>query len=156
MSKRKVEKMIYKMNILFQRKHRISAKMYCLLIRILFSCDIQPGTNINSNVELIHNGLGCVFHPATNIKKNCKIYQNVTIGGNGKIVNGESVNLGAPTLEEGVAVFAGACVLGPITIGKNSIIGANTVVTKDIPPDSLVYGNPAIIKEKKYDYDFNK
>ncbi|MGX8703348.1 MAG: serine O-acetyltransferase [bacterium] len=65
------------------------------------------------------------------------------------------MNQGAPVLEEGVAVFAGACVLGPVTIGENSIIGANAVVTKDVPPNCLVYGNPAVIREKNFEYNFS-
>ena len=85
---------------------------------------------------------------------NTKIYQNVTIGGNGKIINGR-VQTGAPVLQDNVAVFAGACVLGPITIGHDSIIGANSVITKDVPPNSLVFGNPATIKKLNFKYKFD-
>jgi len=154
MKKRKAEVLVDKMNNLFKKKHIKRSLVYSWLLRIVFAFDIQPGTAIDPSVQLIHNGLGCVFHPKVIIEKNCKIYQNVTLGGNGKIVNGLETNLGAPYLEEGVAVFAGACVLGPIRIGKNSIIGANTVITKDVPANSIVFGNPPIIKEKKYDYCF--
>ncbi len=154
MSKRKAEKILIKMNKLHKGKHYKLSEFYSLVLRIVFACDIQPGTIIDEDVELIHNGLGCVIHPKTIIKSKCKIYQNVTLGGNGKIINGEVQNLGAPTLESGVAVFAGACVLGPVTIGENSIIGANAVVTKDVPANSLVYGNPGVVTEKKYDYNF--
>lgn len=154
MKKRKAEKTVIIMNSLFKRKHKVLAGMYAGILRIAFSFDIQPGTSVDPSVQFIHNGLGCVFHPKTIIERNCKIYQNVTLGGNGKIVEGIETNLGAPHLEEGVAVFAGACVLGPIRIGKNSIIGANAVITKDVPENSLVFGNPAVVREKTFDYCF--
>lgn len=152
-SKRQCEKMIYKMTYCYKNKHYRKATIYSKLLRIIFSVDIMPETQIGQNVEFIHNGLGCVIHPKTIINNKCKIYQNVTLGGNGKIVNGKTMK-GAPILEENVAVFAGACVLGPITIGHDSIIGANAVITKDVPPNSLVYGNPANVTELKFKYDF--
>ena len=92
------------------------------------------------------------MHPKTVIGENCKIYQNVTLGGNGKIVNG-STEKGAPTLENNVAVFCGACVLGHITIGHDSYIGANAVVTKDVPPYAVVCGNPAKILKYRFSSD---
>ena len=152
--KRKCEKMIYKMMRHHEKKRKKIAKIYSLILRVVYAIDVQPETKIDENVQFVHNGLGCVLHPKTVIKSGCKIYQNVTIGGNGKIVNGKKQS-GAPVLEENVAVFAGACVLGPIRIGHDSIIGANAVITKDVPPNSLVYGNPATITELKFEYDFN-
>lgn len=152
-NKRKCEKNIYKMINHYKKKRFKIAKTYSVFLRVVYGIDILPETQIGENVEFVHNGLGCVLHPKTKIGSNCKIYQNVTLGGNGKIINAKT-NKGAPTLEENVAVFAGACVLGPITIGHDSIIGANAVITKDVPPKSLVYGNPATITELKFDYDF--
>ena len=155
MSKRKSERLVIKMNACFSKGKNKRAALYSLIIRIVFACDIQPGTSIDETVQLIHNGLGCVFHPKTIIGKNCKIYQNVTLGGNGKIVDGKIMNQGAPILEDNVAVFAGACVLGPITIGAGSVVGANAVITKDVPPHSLVFGNPATVKPLSFEYNFD-
>lgn len=69
------------------------------------------------------------------IEENVSIYQQVTIGDAG----------GAPTLRKGVTVCCGAKVLGPIEIGENSTIGAGAVVTKSVPSNCVVAGNPAII-----------
>lgn len=154
MKKRKAERMVINMNKLYDSKFKKLSILYAWALRLFFSFDIQPGTRIDASVQFVHNGLGCVFHPQTIIKSDCKVYQNVTLGGNGRIVLGEKVNLGGPCLEKGVAVFAGACVLGPITIGEGSIIGANTVITKDVPPHSLVFGNPAMIKDLSFEYSF--
>ena len=132
---------------------KVSQKLYSKLLRIIFACDIPSSVRIGSDVQLPHNGMGVVMHNKTKIGNNCVIYQNVTLGGNGKIVDGK-VNKGGPILEDNVAVFCGACVLGPITIGHDSYIGANAVVTRDVPPNSLVVGNPAVIKERKIEYSF--
>lgn len=151
--RRKAEKLIDKAHYHYVKKHYKIATFYSTMLRIIFSCDIPAEVEFATNSQLVHNGLGCVFHPKTIVSDNCKIYQNVTLGGNGKIINGEVLK-GAPKLEDNVAVFAGACVLGSITIGHDTIIGANAVVTKDVPPHSLVFGNPAIVKELTFGYNF--
>lgn len=72
--------------------------------------------------------------------KNCQIYQQVTIGNNN----------GIPTIGNDVDICAGAKIIGPITIEDDVIIGANAVVTKDIPSHSMVVGVPRkIIKKRK-------
>ena len=145
---RKAEKCFLK-----SRKSKFFKKYYTNMLRIVFACDIPATVEVGEGFELIHNGLGVVIHPRAKFGKNCKVYQNVTIGGNGKIIDGVT-QVGAPIIEDNVAIFAGACVLGPIRIGHDSYIGANAVVTKDVPPNSLVYGNPAVITERKFAYDF--
>lgn len=149
--KRKAEKLAYNAT----RGGEIKKKISHLLLRVLFSCDIPSSVTLGEKVQLVHNGLGVVMHAKTIIGDNCKIYQNVTLGGNGKIINGSTL-IGAPVIEENCAVFSGACVLGPIKIGHDSYIGANAVVTRDVPPNSLVYGNPMIITKRKYEFDFGE
>lgn len=151
---RKAEKLLIRSINAYKRKKLFRAKIYHGVLRSLFSCDILYTADIDETVELVHNGLGCVFHPDVKIEKNCRIYQNVTLGGNGKIVNGEATNKGGPHLEQNVTVFSGACVLGPITIGQGSIIGANAVVIKDVPPNSIAVGVPAVIKPNNTEYNF--
>ncbi|EGA90829.1 serine o-acetyltransferase [Planococcus donghaensis MPA1U2] len=150
---RKAEKILQLSIKSYNDKKIKKAKFYNMILRTVFGCDILYSSKINETVELVHNGLGCVFHPDVKIEENCKIYQNVTLGGNGKKVGGKTINRGGPILRKNVVVFAGACVLGPITIGENSIIGANAVVTKDVPPNSLAVGVPAVIKTKNSEYN---
>lgn len=130
------------------------SKFYKMLLRLVFSADIPCTVKIGKNLRLPHNGLGVIIHQRAVIGDNCVIYQNVTLGGNGVILKDGSVRQGGPVLEDGVAVFSGACVLGPITIGRGSYIGANAVVTKDVPPNSIVVGNPGVIKPRTHDYCF--
>ena len=150
---RRAEKLVQRACNAYKIGNKYRAKIYVYILRVIYACDFSAQIIFDSSSQLVHNGLGCVFHPDTVVGKNCKIYQNVTLGGNGVIKNGKSQK-GGPTLEDNVAVFAGACVLGPITIGHDSIIAANTVVTKNVPPNSLVIRNPAVIKERKFDYKF--
>lgn len=146
---RKAEKLIYSSIRTYKMGLPILPKLYCGILRTFFSCDFFYTAEVARGVEFVHNGLGCVIHPKAKISEGCKIYQNVTLGGNGKIVDGREVNTGGPTLEKNVTVFAGACVLGPITIGHDSIIGANAVVLTDVPPNCIAVGVPAVIKSKK-------
>ncbi len=79
--------------------------------------------------------------------ENCSIYQNVTLG-RGKTINGVDV----PTIENNVTIYAGANIIGGVIVGENSIIGAGAVVVKDVPPNSIVAGNPAkVIRSIKND-----
>ncbi|MDN7226431.1 serine acetyltransferase [Planococcus sp. N064] len=151
---RKAEILINKSISTYQKGIPLLPKLYTLALRTIFACDVMYTTKIHPSVEFIHNGLGCVVHPKAEISAGCKIYQNVTLGGNGKIVDGKKVNQGGPVLCENVTVFSGACILGPVRIGANSIIGANAVVLKDVPPNSIAVGVPAIIKAKNSEYNF--
>lgn len=151
---RQAEKLIFKSIRAYKKGIPILPKLYCILLRVIFACDFKYTASIHSSVQFVHNGLGCVIHPNSKIGEDCKIYQNVTLGGNGKIIDGKAYNQGGPTLEKNVTVFTGACVLGPITIGHDSIIGANAVVLQDVPPNSIAVGIPAVIKPKKSVYNF--
>jgi len=107
--------------------------------------------SLRSSVEITHNTLiggglyiphliGIVIHEDTVIGKNCNISQNVTIG---HLKRGE--RKGSPTIGDNVYIAPGAVILGKIKIGNNVIIGANSVVTKDIPENAVAAGVPAQI-----------
>ena len=89
--------------------------------------------------------MGVVIGETSEISDNVTIYHNVTLGGTSPSINtNEQRNSKRhPTLEENVVVGSGAQILGPVVVGKNSLIGANAVVTKDVPEKSIMAGNPA-------------
>jgi serine O-acetyltransferase len=90
----------------------------------------------------IQHGFATII-AAQSVGSNCWINQQVTIGF--KQTGGE---FGAPILEDDVSIHAGAQVLGPITVGHSSVVGANAVVVKDVPPNSIAVGVPAISRPR--------
>jgi serine O-acetyltransferase len=115
------------------------------LMHHLCSCHIHPAAKIGTGFLIAHVG-GIVVGAGTIIGNNCDIRQNVTFGGNFNKMNEEGRT--QPLLEDSVSVGAGACVLGPVTIGTQSIIGANSVVTRDVPAGKIAFGVPAkVIKD---------
>jgi len=103
--------------------------------------EIHPGAKIGRRVVIDH-GHGIVIGETAEVGDDVMIYQGVTLGGTGKDIGKRH-----PTVESGVMIGAGAVILGNITIGDDSIIGANAVVTHSIPKNSLAVGVPAIIKK---------
>ncbi len=104
--------------------------------------EIHPGATIGKSVMIDH-GYGVVIGETAEIGDNCILYQGVTLGGTGKDTGKRH-----PTLENDVMVSAGAKVLGPLTIGAGSKIGAGSVVLKSVPPHSTVVGVPGrIVKQ---------
>lgn len=104
--------------------------------------EIHPGAQIGEGFFIDH-GHGVVIGETTIIGKNVTLYQGVTLGGTGK-EHGKR----HPTLEDNVMVSAGAKVLGSITIGQNSKIGAGSVVIRDVPPNSTVVGIPGRVAKQ--------
>ena len=99
--------------------------------------EIHPGAKIGKGLFIDH-GMGIVIGETAEIGDNCTIYQNVTLGGTGK----DKTHKRHPTIKEGCIVSSGAKVLGNITVGEFSKIGAGSVVLKDIPPHATVVGIP--------------
>jgi serine O-acetyltransferase len=104
--------------------------------RALTGVEIHPGARIGHGVFIDH-GMGVVIGETTVVGDNCLLYQGVTLGGTGK-EHGKR----HPTLHSNVVVGAGAKVLGAITVGANTRIGAGSVVLRNVAPDSTVVGVP--------------
>lgn len=98
--------------------------------------EIHPGATIGRRVVIDH-GHGIVIGETAEIGDDVMIYQGVTLGGTGKDIGKRH-----PTIENGVMIGAGAKVLGPITIGRNSKVAAGAVVVKDVEPNCTVVGVP--------------
>lgn len=114
-----------------------------MLTRLVFGCYIPHQANIGDNVKFGYGGMGVVVHHDCVIGSNCTIAQGVTLGG-GRGGPGEH-GTGVPVLGDGVGVGAGAKVLGPVHLGDNCVVGANAVVTRDVPANTVVVGVPARI-----------
>ncbi len=112
------------------------------LFRWLTGIEIHPGATIGGCFFIDH-GMGVVIGETAEIGCNVTLYHGVTLGGTSL----EKVKR-HPTLGDGVVVGAGAKVLGAITIGDNSRIGANAVVVKPVPPNSVVVGVPGEIVQR--------
>ena len=115
-------------------------------MRLLTGIEIHPGATIGRRFFIDH-GMGVVIGETAEMGDNVTLYHGVTLGG-------VSLNKGKrhPTLEDNVVVGAGAKILGAITIGADSRIGANAVVVKTVPPNSVVVGVPGqvVVRSKPH------
>lgn len=124
---------------LYKHKRFFLARMVSQWGRGFTNIEIHPGATIGEHLFIDH-GAGVVIGETAIIGNNVTIYHGVTLGGTGKQKGKRH-----PTVEDNVLVGAGAKVLGPVTVGEGSRIGANSTVLKDIPPDSTAVGTPAVI-----------
>lgn len=126
---------------LHHKGHKRLAVILWKLNRIIFACDIFPSVQLGERFHLMHFGLGVVIHPYTVIGNDVWLYQNVTIGVK------HHADYFKLTIEDNVFIGAGAKILGvgEMTIGENSVIGANAVVLNNVPANAVVAGNPARI-----------
>ena len=128
---------------LWERGYRAPARILSQLARFFTGVEIHPGATIGRRFFIDH-GMGVVIGETAEIGNDVMLYHGVTLGGSELVQRKRH-----PTLEDGVMVGAGAKVLGPITIGAGSAIGANAVVTKDAPANSILTGIPAKIRPRK-------
>ena len=110
--------------------------------RFITGIEIHPGATIGKGFFMDH-GTGVVVGETTVIGDNVTLFQGVTLGGTGKQTGKRHPNIG-----NNVVVGTGAKVLGNITIGENSYIGANAVVIKDVPANSTVVGVPGRVTKQ--------
>jgi len=129
---------------LWVHRAKLLARGLSQLIRTLTGIEIHPGATLGPRFFIDH-GMGVVVGETAEIGEDVTLYHGVTLGGT-------SWQKGKrhPTLGHRVVVGAGAKILGPITVGDDSRIGANAVVVKSVPPNSVVVGVPGeIIKRSK-------
>jgi len=116
---------------------RTPARFLSQFTRFLTGIEIHPGATIGRRFFIDH-GMGVVIGETTWVGDDVMLYHGVTLGGKG---SGHGKR--HPTIHSGVTIGAGAKVLGAITIGEHTVIGANAVVVHDAPPESVLTGVPA-------------
>ena len=122
---------------LWKNEHCTLARIISQLNRFFTGIEIHPGATIGRRFFIDH-GMGIVIGETAEIGDDVMLYHGVTLGGQDLTKTKRH-----PTIGNNVTVGAGAKVLGPITIGDGSAIGANAVVTKDVPPCHIAVGIPA-------------
>ena len=125
-------------------KFNLVARIISQFSRFLTGIEIHPKATIGKNLFIDH-GMGVVIGETSDIGNNVTIYHMATLGGISPSINSnEQRNIKRhPTLKDNVVVGSGAQILGPVTVGKNAKIGANAVVTKDVPEKAVMVGIPA-------------
>ena len=125
-------------------KFDLIARIISQFSRFLTGIEIHPGAKIGKNLFIEH-GMGVVIGETSEIGNNVTIYHMVTLGGISPSINSNDQRhiKRHPTLKDNVVVGSGAQILGPVVVGKNSKIGANAVVTKDVPENAVMIGIPA-------------
>jgi len=122
---------------------RISARALSQFSRFFTGIEIHPGARIGERFFIDH-GMGVVIGETAEIGDGVTLYQDVTLGGVAPSVDShlQRDQKRHPTLLDGVIIGSGAQVLGPITVGEDARVGANAVVTKDVPAGATVVGIP--------------
>lgn len=139
----------FKVMLSYRRAHRLYENGHYFLARWISQraarktgIEIHPGAQIGKGLFIDH-GTGVIIGETTIIGNNVTLYQGVTLGGTGKEKGKRH-----PTIEDNVMISTGAKVLGSFTIGKNSRIGAGSVVLNEVPPNSTVVGVPGrVVKQ---------
>ena len=120
------------------------ARIISQATRFFTGIEIHPGAKIGKNLFIDH-GMGVVIGETSVIGDNVTIYHMVTLGGISPSIDSDKQRnvKRHPTIKDNVVVGSGAQILGPIVVGENAKIGANAVVTKDVPENAVMVGIPA-------------
>jgi serine O-acetyltransferase len=121
---------------LWESQVPLAPRLIAYTSRAVTGVEIHPAASIGSDFFIDH-GSGVVIGETSEIGDRVTLYQGVTLGGTG-FARGKR----HPTLEDNVTVGSGAKLLGPVTVGRNAKVGANTVVVEDVPAETTVVGNP--------------
>lgn len=132
---------LYRLSARLDEKGRTSIPSLLLLIgKFLSGIEIVHGASIGRGTIFVH-GMGTVIGPGTVIGDNCRIFHNVTLGSRDGVTY--------PVIGDDVVLYPGAVLLGGITVGSGSVVGANAVVLTDVEPNTVVAGNPARVIGKR-------
>ena len=125
-------------------KFDLLARIISQFSRFLTGIEIHPGAKIGKNLFIDH-GMGVVIGETSDIGDNVTIYHMATLGGIAPSINSnDQRNIKRhPTIEDEVVIGSGAQVLGPVTVGRCAKIGANAVITKDVPANAFMVCIPA-------------
>ena len=125
-------------------KFHLIARIISQFSRFLTGIEIHPKAKIGKNLFIDH-GMGVVIGETSDIGDNVTIYHMATLGGIAPSINSnDQRNIKRhPTIEDEVVIGSGAQVLGPVTVGRCAKIGANAVITKDVPEKAVMVGIPA-------------
>ena len=131
-------------NFFSTAKFDLIARIISQFSRFMTGIEIHPKAKIGKNLFIDH-GMGVVIGETSEIGDNVTIYHMVTLGGIAPSINSnDQRNVKRhPTIENEVVIGSGAQVLGPVTVGRCAKIGANAVITKDVPEKAVMVGIPA-------------
>ena len=131
-------------NFFSTAKFDLIARIISQLSRFITGIEIHPKAKIGKNLFIDH-GMGVVIGETSEIGDNVTIYHMVTLGGIAPSINSDNQRnvKRHPTIENEVVIGSGAQVLGPVTVGCCAKIGANAVITKDVPEKAVMVGIPA-------------
>jgi serine O-acetyltransferase len=127
---------------LWQWRLFLVARVFAQFVRSSTGVEIHPAARIGRRLFIDH-GMGVVIGETAVVGDDVLLYHGVTLGGTSSVRERRH-----PTIGDRVAIGAGASVLGPVTIGNDSIIGANAVVVTDAPPNSVLTGIPARVRPR--------
>lgn len=133
-------------NWFYRKKVPFIPKMVNVLIFLIFNSYIPSSASIGEGTKFAYGAIGVVLHNRSVIGKNCLIGSNVTIGG-------KSREEAVPVINDDVYISTGAKILGNVEIGSGSIIGASSVVLKDVPKKSVVVGIPGKIIRRNINFN---
>jgi len=137
-------------HFLYERHIPVIPRLISQFARLITGgIEIHPGARIGRRFFIDH-GSGVVIGETTEIGDNVMLYHQVTLGATGWWKrSGDGRVKRHPTIEDNVTIGVGASILGPVTIGRNSRIGAMALVMESVPPDSVVVAKPAELLQKR-------
>lgn len=132
----------YKLMLHYNNKNKFLRKIFQRRLYYVYGCEISNNAKIDTSVQFVHP-ISVVIGSNVVIEKECIIYQCVTLG------TSFNCNNKMPYIKSGTIISTGAKIIGDITVGHNCIIGANAIVTKNIPDNSTVVGANKILIKKE-------